>query len=138
MKNLALGLGKRNIRPGQGINASEDYRSADSRGMGYTSSVYENDLLFGAEDMDEINRRMDSLFKESEERKITVSQRTPRSVNQSKNAILRLLEQHGLQQTFIAEELLESEPGQIAGSFGPSEVISANEKVRLICFTLTP
>lgn len=80
--------------------------------------------------MEEINRRMDSLFKESEERKITRSQHTPRSANTQNTWILRLLEQHGLQQSFIAEELLDTESGLALGSYGPAEIISVNEKVR--------
>ena len=60
--------------------------------MNYNSSVLENDALYGADDLDEINRRMDSLFKQSEERKIGLPQNTPRTQNRQEHLIQKILE----------------------------------------------
>jgi len=98
--------------------------------MDYNSSVFDNDKLYGVEDLDEINRRMDSLFKESEERKINYSQTTPRTLNQRKTAIQTVLERHGLSQSFQLEEFVDLDIGKGSGKIDSQDIIAMNERVR--------
>lgn len=98
--------------------------------MDYNSSVFDNDNLYGVEDLDEINRRMDSLFKQSEERKINYSQTTPRTLNQRKTAIQTVLERHGLSQSFQLEEFVDLDIGKGSGKIDSQNIIAMNERVR--------
>lgn len=114
-------------------SSAEDnnYASHDSRVVNYGSMGVGNANVYGIEDINSLNKKMDSLFRDSREKRVTPKKKTSQRINPK---IEQILQEHELIDAFRIEDF-----GNLHLHSGPDEIdhderIHINERVTLVLF----